>query len=219
MSTTPDILLRIRDNIRDNGPGVKYDDEIYVRSAVNPTLREMEASGLSSTASGTILSVATQASYTLPTSLRTAYLIEGVFYGAAKIPLHWREHRDNAAFVGGNGTPQFWCQWGSTGKIEVSPAPSASGETIYIEAFASPFYATPTSIADELQLALDNEDCLVAGSSWRMGIIDSEFAKAGHYLQQYKTRIQLIREKLSPDHGDLASLTDVSGYDHLYLDI
>lgn len=219
MSSTPDILLRIRDNIRDLPPGAKYEDEPIVRSGINPTLRELEASALASTATGQLVSVQGQTSYSLPSTIRTAFLIEGVFYGASKIPLRWREHNQNAAYFAGDALPQWWSQWGSTGKIEICPASAVSGELIFIEAYCSPRYATPTSIVDELQLSLDVEDALISGASWRMAIIDSEFAKADRFLQQYKDRIRLLREKLAPDRGDLAVIEDGSGYDERYLNI
>lgn len=217
MSTTPDIILRIRDNIRDSGPGVRYDDEVIVRSGINPTLREMEARTLSRLVSATISSVAGQGIYALPASIRTAYLFEGVFYGTSKIPLRWREHNENAAYIGGNGIPRWWSIVGAKNDLELSPAPNASGDNIFVEAYASPSLATPVSSTDELSLALDTEDCLISGASWRMAVIDSEIAKADRFFGQYRDRISLLRQKLAPDRGDLPSIVDGSGFDEAYL--
>lgn len=218
--TTPELLLRIRDMVRDGGTRNRYPDEIYVRSGINPTLRELEREAFTRTRTATFLSVAGQAEYPFLTTaglsaLGPIYAVEGVFYGPDERPLVWQERH---VHVGPptSGDPRFWALWNDG--LAFDPAPPVGGVTIRVDAYCSPLAVTASSPpSDELGLTPDVEDALVYGSSYRMAIIDSEYARASNLRDQYLASLNALRQKMNPDRGDIPSLVDGSGMDRYFL--
>jgi len=217
--TTPQLLLRIRDLVRDGDSRNRYRDEVYVRSAINPTLREMEQRSFTRTRTATFLTVSGQAEYPFATtaglsSLGPIYAVERVSYGPDERRLRWQE-RYKQVGPPVQGDPSFWTFWNDG--ISLEPAPPASGVTVRVDAYCTPLTATPMGTTDELGLTADIEDALVLGSAFRMSLIDSEYLRANELRSLYLARLDALRQKMNPDRGDLPSVEEGSGLDAYFV--
>lgn len=216
MITTPALILRIRDLVRDGDTRFRYDDDVYVRSAINPTLRELEQNSFTRSRTATITLVGGQADYPFLTTpnlsaLGPIYAVERVSFGSSERPLRWKERFTHVG-PPTTGEPVFWTLWNDG--ISFDPIPATGGEIVRLDVYCSPLVVTESSPpVDELQLTADIEDALVLGSAFRMALIDSEFIRARELRVLYAERLSALRAKMNPDRGDMPSVEDGSGMD------
>lgn len=207
-STTLQLVDRVRRNILNSGDRETFTDLEIISEGLNPTAREVVAVALAASKSETITTVAGTREYSVPAAISPFIRNAAMTYGASRKRLLWREHAENVTDTS-SGEPQWWSFWNN--KLEFAPTPSASGQTIYVDAYGGPAPAveqSPAASTDEFDFARDEEDALVFGASSVMAAIDREPEREQTFFQRYQSKLQQIRMKLAPDNDVPASIDD-----------
>jgi len=144
-----------------------------------------------------LATAAGQAFYPIPASVVPFIRATSVRIGADRRAL---EHRTNSeiASISTVGQPLYWTYWDNA--LRLGPVPTGV-ETIFFDAYGGPAPAlevTPASVVDEILFSPDAEDAVVYGSSSSLCAITNESSRAADYAALYKSKIDIIRARLSP---------------------
>lgn len=211
MAGTRALVLEIRDLVPDPVDAPAFRDEVYVRAAINPTVREIFGETLGCRASATLYAVAGQAKYAWPAALGCVYYAERVEYDGRAIDCI---SKADAGDIEGT-EPQYYAA--ADGGFELVPAPAAASAPIVLDVLAAPRAATEAApITDELLLPDDVRDTLKNGAAAKMCTLKGDVPRAQIYLSAYKDGLRRLRQQRHLARGALRCRRDRSGIDAHY---
>ncbi len=216
MATTLALVERVRDLLIEDGSRETFTDAQVIRTALNPIAREIAALALSESETETITTAAGTRDYSLPAAIVPFVRIASITFGDDRRPMAWID-RSQMAQSTSVGEPAVYSIWNN--RIYFDPAPNAVF-TVYIDAWHGGDVAVasnPAASTDEFQFTADVEDCLVWGSASMLSAINSEREKEARFSERYGNKISQLRQKLQPDSGVPASITDEFDEDAYFL--
>lgn len=208
MATTAALVDRVRILMVNRGTRATYTDADIISAALNPVAREVSAVALVSSKSSQTTSVAQQQDYSLPTAITPFLKMSKITYGSTRKELIYLDNNVMSKELV-YGEPEYWTIWDN--KLRLYPIPSASAETIRLDAYGGPIPCTeqsPAASTDELSFPADAEDALVYGAAAIMCGVDREMERAAFYKSEYNGKLGQIRSRLAPNEDRPVSIQD-----------